>query len=167
MVKIKYIKGDMIEMMKDPEQLKIPTIYIHGCNCHVAMNSGIAGGISKSFPKAVEADKRFQKLFVTRGEVDMGMLGNYSYIKLDDKANYLINLYTQYFPGPDFRIDALEDGFTNLVEDFGYEGYRLVFPKIGAGIGGGDWNMISNVIENTISDEGNFTEVICVEWNKQ
>lgn len=163
-MKIKYISGDMIDMMKDPEQLKIPTIFVHGCNCHLAMKSGIAGGISIHFPEAVQADEWYYKYF----KDNMDMLGNYSYINLSEgvSVSKLCNLYTQYFPGADLRLDALEDAFRNIADDYGYEGYRLVFPKIGAGVAGGDWEVISRIIENTI-DDGDFTEIICVEWNKK
>ncbi len=54
----------------------------------------------------------------------------------------------------------------SLAEDFGYEGYRLIFPKIGAGVAGGDWDVISQVIENCF-DEDDFEELICVEWDKK
>ncbi|QAY01351.1 hypothetical protein ZPAH1_orf00337 [Aeromonas phage ZPAH1] len=165
-MKIKYISGDMIDMMKDPEWLKVPTIFVHGCNCHTAMNSGIAGGISKFFPEAPEADRLYQKLFKQKdGTVSMDMLGLYSWIPLE-YGSKLVNLYTQYFPGPDLRLEALEEGFINIASDYGYDGYRLVFPKIGAGIAGGDWEVISKVIENTLDDD-DFEEVICVEWDKR
>lgn len=161
-MKIKYISGDMIDMMKDPEQLKIPTIYVHGCNCHLAMKSGIAAGIAIHFPEAEDADRWFFQYF----KDNMDMLGQYSYIDLtEDKSSKLCNLYTQFFPGPDLRLEALEGAFVNIAEDYGSMGYRLVMPKIGAGRAGGDWDVISRVIENTICDF-DFTEVICVEWNK-
>lgn len=164
-MKIRYVKGDMIAMMKDPEVLKIPTLFVHGCNCHTAMGSGIAAGIAMNFPDAPIVDAHFQRLFKTNGQVDIGMLGQYSWTPLKYDSR-LINLYTQYFPGRDLRLDALENGFIQLAEDFGYEGYRLIFPKIGAGVAGGDWDIISQVIENCF-DEDDFEELICVEWDKK
>lgn len=164
---IEYMSGDMITMILDLMEYDNPKlnpkIFVHGCNCHVAMGSGIAGGISKYIPEAAKADKAYNK----RYHVDFKeeMLGGYSYIEFGENNRHkLINLYTQFFPGKDLRMDALKDGFDNLAFDYGSNGYELVFPKIGAGIAGGDWDEISKVIERSCGNE--FENMTCVVWDK-
>ncbi len=60
----------------------------------------------------------------------------------------VINAYTQYSFGLDKRhtdYDALRSAFKLVAKDFA--GQRIGYPKIGAFRGGGDWEIISQIID--------------------
>ena len=59
----------------------------------------------------------------------------------------IVNAYTQYEPAPwkrPFDYNAFEKVFEQILNDFPTE--RIAMPRIGAGLAGGDWNKISEII---------------------
>lgn len=117
-------------------------VIIHGCNCFHCMGAGIAAQIRRYFPKAFEADCQ-----TPYG--DENKLGTISYSKVGDLT--VVNAYTQFRPGPDFRLGSLRSCFRRIREEF--FSARIGYPAIGAGIGGGDWNEISKVIDEELKGE--------------
>ena len=138
------VKGDLIKIAK---QGKVDII-VHGCNCFATMGAGIALHIANAFPKAKIADKSW-------GAAPKDRLGNFTYAKVkvaDDKDLIIINAYTQYHPGPDFRQGALMDCLEKIKNEYGKpidstEKKLIAFPKIGCGIGGGNWESTKHIIE--------------------
>ena len=68
----------------------------------------------------------------------------------------IVNAYTQYHwkTGPgimnaDYR--AIQQVFSQIATDF--KGRRIGYPKIGAGLAGGDWKVISTIIDNELRGE--------------
>ena len=68
----------------------------------------------------------------------------------------IVNAYTQYHwkTGPgimnaDYR--AIQQVFSLIATDF--KGRRIGYPKIGAGLAGGDWKVISKIIDNELRGE--------------
>jgi O-acetyl-ADP-ribose deacetylase (regulator of RNase III) len=53
--------------------------------------------------------------------------------------------------GPAVDYDAIRQVFTIIRTDF--HGYRIGYPKIGAGMAGGDWNIISDIINQALEGE--------------
>ena len=130
-----YVNGDLLDAFENNNFDAI----VHGCNCFHLMGAGIAGMISKRFPEAYKADVKL----TDKG--DWNKLGTYT------KAEYLhgdiINAYTQYNPGKCRELDLLQSiskVFKQLDKD--YSGKTIGIPKIGAGIAGGNWNIISELI---------------------
>lgn len=159
---VSNIKGNLITLAQDYTYTEIA----HGCNCFCVMGAGIAPQIAKAFPEAEAADNA-----TVRG--DMSKLGTYSYADIeDDHINNtftVYNLYTQYGTGgrrkgePDIDYLALRMAFGKLNEDVksilesGYydEMERtqvLGIPMIGAGLAGGDWETIKNLINQATPD---------------
>ena len=65
----------------------------------------------------------------------------------------IVNAYTQYHwkTGPGIMnadYDAIHQVFSLIATDF--EGRRIGYPKIGAGLAGGDWKIISKIIDNEL-----------------
>ncbi|EQA7786833.1 macro domain-containing protein [Acinetobacter baumannii] len=117
---------------------------VHGCNCFHTMGAGIAAAIAKTFPVALEADKRTEY-------GDWSKLGDYSLAKTVNGD--IINGYTQYRPGkcPKSQLYSnIEALFTKLNID--YAGKIIGIPKIGAGIAGGDWEEIAEIIQSCTPD---------------
>ena len=119
---------------------------IHGCNCFRSFGAGIAKSIKKRYPKAYEAD-------LNTGHGDKNKLGHYSYAKLSDDKT-IINAYTQYAYGGNkvnVDYDAISKVFELINKDFANH-INIGIPTIGAGLAGGDWNIISDIINKKTPD---------------
>jgi len=142
---MKTTNGNLIRLAVDGHF----DVIIHGCNCFCTMGAGIAQAIKQAFPEAMEADAR-----TTRG--DRQKLGNYSSatVNRDNHTITIINGYTQYaYTGKDLLVDyaAIRTLFLRLKKTF--SGQRFGYPKIGAGLGGGDWAIISAIIDQELAGE--------------
>lgn len=133
---MKQAKGDLVELAKQGEF----DVIAHGCNCFCTMGAGLAEQIKREFPEAYEAD-----LHTVAG--DKGKLGTLSVAFCDDHELIVVNAYTQYDYGSgrsrDTDYDAIRQVFSKMNRLF--EGRSLGIPKIGAGLGGGDWSEILDI----------------------
>lgn len=142
---LRYKVGDLIAAA----QAREVDVIAHGCNCYCAMGSGIAPLIKAAFPAAWKADLQTKK-----GSKDK--LGTFSYAIQDSVI--IGNLYTQFgFWGRnkglrDLDYNAMYDSMSMfkhmLVQRFG-DRVRIGLPKIGAGLAGGDWNVIEAMVIST------------------
>ncbi len=144
-------KGDLIQLAVNGHF----DVIIHGCNCFCTMGAGIARAIKEEFPEALNADAATVK-------GDKEKLGGYSYASVTRNSQTInvINGYTQYnYYGENVLVDydAVRTLFSRLKNDF--PGKRFGYPKIGAGLAGGDWNIISAIINQELAGE-NHTLVI-------
>lgn len=154
---IEYREGDLIEYLKEyaeawPNEV-IATA--HGCNCHNKMGSGYAPLLAKAFPEVLDADTRLYNECVERYAGFGGnelMLGWYSNTRINDCIE-VFNLYTQFYPGKDLRMESLRDAFSRMNDYCKHDGIEtLHIPLIGAGIAGGVWKDIAKVIEEQTQD---------------
>ncbi|MFW6310833.1 MAG: macro domain-containing protein [Nanoarchaeota archaeon] len=135
---------------------------IHGCNCFHTMGAGIAKEIKERYPQAYNEDKKTP--YGSRLK-----LGNYSFTIIDSPTDenpdhffYIINGYTQFHykkskTNLDENYKAISDLFERISNDFVSQ--RIGFPMIGAGLAGGDWNIISKIIEEKLGDNLVYTLV--------
>lgn len=161
---VKYVKGDLVKMAKQGRFHAIA----HGCNCFNVMGAGIAKQIAAAFPEAAEVDQMTQPRSVTKlGTLTAAMTS-------DGIGNDLLvfNLYTQYAPGPHFNMEALKSAIlgmcTMLPRMAQPEGsqFDIGLPRIGAGIGGGDWTKIEPAILKavTLSGVNSINSITFVEY---
>lgn len=144
---MKTIKGDLIKRALEGHY----DIIVHGCNCFCAMGAGIAKQIKTVFPTAYIVDTK-----TIKGDKDK--LGNYTFALCpidNNKKIRVINAYTQYkySRGKQADYKAIGKVFRTLKNDFGSKGLKFGIPKIGDGLAGGDWNLISKIIETELYDE--------------
>lgn len=137
---MKIIEGDLIELAKQGHF----DVIVQGCNCFNTMNSGIAKQIKDNFPEAYAAD-----LLTPKG--DASKLGTYSKATVGDLI--IVNAYTQYRYGRDKTVQycdckAVDKVFGLIAQNF--NGLRIGYPKIGAGLANGDWNDISEIIDKKL-----------------
>ncbi|MFW6225631.1 MAG: macro domain-containing protein [bacterium] len=137
-------KGDLIKNAKKVEYNGI----IHGCNCFCTMGAGIAKQIRNEFPSAYLADQKTEN-----GSKEK--LGDYSLANVfvnEDYDFYVINAYTQYDYKGKNNVDynAIRNVFKKINNDF--KGMFFGIPKIGAGLAGGDWDVISKIIDEVTPD---------------
>lgn len=124
-------------------------VIIHGCNCFCTMGAGIARLIRDNFPAAYQADLK-------TGMGDPTKLGSYSSARIenDDISFIIVNGYTQFdFTGSGVLADyeAITKLFESVKTDF--NGLKVGYPRIGAGLAGGDWQVISAIINNALNGE--------------
>lgn len=139
-----YVKGDLIQALK---QGSIQCI-AQQCNCFNTMGSGVALAIKNAFPEAYEADCKTEK-------GDKRKLGGFTMAAT--VHGYIFNLYGQYNYGKDgnqyTNYEALRGALRNMafkLKSIGFTG-TIGLPKIGAGTGGGDWETISQIIEEELT----------------
>lgn len=141
---LKIVRGDLLKLA---QQNKFDLI-IHGCNCFHAMSGGIAKKIQTEWPEAAALDDLTPKGDETK-------LGTYSSVDVEGRIfldsrsiNYefkIINAYTQFKPGADVNYDAIRDALHAIHIEFPPE-VSIGIPRIGAGIAGGDWQKIEDII---------------------
>lgn len=138
-MKIIYKQGNFLE---GPEKF-----ILHGCNAQGVMGSGAAHAVRTKYPDAYQL---YRSLYL-----DYGLkLGELQY---SEQTNGVVvfNGITQYNYGRDpntvyVDYDAVEEVIKELNVFVGeqYSYPNVAMPKIGAGLGNGDWNIISAIIEN-------------------
>lgn len=127
---------------------------VHGCNCHCNMGAGIAKAIKERWPEAYAADCKTKK-------GDRSKMGTYSYAEVDGLT--IINLYSQYDytrNKVDVEYESLKRGFDLVRANFA--GKRIGIPLIGAGLAGGSWAIIREIIGDIFKGE-DLTLVILKE----
>ena len=145
---MKIIQGDLLKLAREGQF----DVIVHGCNCFCTMGAGIARQIADRFPQSLKADQ------ATRSG-DRSKLGDYTKadIRLPDHRLTIVNGYTQFdFSGPGVLADydAIDRLFRKLKIDF--SGQRIGYPKIGAGLAGGDWERIARIIDRALAGENHI-----------
>ena len=140
---------------------------VHGCNAQGVMGSGIAKSIKEMYPEVYQA------------YIDQYKHGHYIDIPYDEPCHVrelelgtiipvrvsdtlvIINAITQRYynghkkssGGREVDYEAVAKSFEKInstVSSFPDIEPVLSFPKIGAGLGGGDWDIISTIIRKSV-----------------
>lgn len=137
-------------------------VIAHGCNCFNAQLNGLAPQMVEVF----ETDRFHLEHEHYHGNI--GKLGNIdSYMKLllpsfnnqvsdipthhpKEFPLYVVNAYTQFLPGPNADIHAIVLCLKKI--NYVFKGKRVGLPKIGCGIGGLDWEIVSKAYELYLPD---------------
>jgi O-acetyl-ADP-ribose deacetylase (regulator of RNase III) len=150
--KLKYDTGDLLELMRDGSF----EVVAHGCNCFHAMGSGIAKQLADSYPEIPEMD------ISDSACGDKDKMGAYTEVDITTDTGYnvwVFNAYTQFTTGGRaVSYDAVFDFFESLASlDIGV---KIGLPKIGAGLGGGEWSIIEAIINETLIKGGHDVTVV-------
>ncbi|MDB4285877.1 phosphatase [bacterium] len=136
------IDGDLIALAKEGRFDAIS----HGCNCFSTMGAGIALQMAKEFEAdkmAVESNKLTAPI-LKLGNIDAKQVG------IMGVKFLLINSYTQYELGPNLDYSALTLCMMKINKLMG--GKHIGLPRIGCGIGGGDWVLVSTILKRELKD---------------
>lgn len=139
------VQGDLIQLTLDGQF----DVIIHGCNCYCEMDKGIAKFISETFPEAFDADKETEK----GSREKLGTI-TFAEVERDGKQIIIVNGYTQHHwrgKGVLVEYDAVRGVMKAVKERF--SGKRIGYPKIGAGLAKGDWDLISQIIDEELEGE--------------
>jgi O-acetyl-ADP-ribose deacetylase (regulator of RNase III) len=142
---MRTIRGDLLQLALDGEFEAI----LHGCNCQCKMGKGIALAVRQRFPEAYAAD-----LATNKG--DRSKLGTISVATIErgGRTFHVVNGYTQFHwhgQGVQADYDAIRNVMKAVKTRF--SGQRIGYPKIGAGLAGGDWATIVSIIEDELAGE--------------
>lgn len=161
---ITTVKGDALEVTDKSEWRYL----LHGVNCQGVMGAGIALTIKNKFPKVHEEYRALSEFGGLK-------LGTIQCVNVEDENKFfmgltIVNAATQYDTGgrsrgePDVDYDAIRTCFRQInvqafmdrrtAHEMGMKISPVIsFPLIGCGLAGGDWNIVSKIIEEEISDE--------------
>ena len=130
-------KGNVLDFTED--------LLAHGCNCQGVMGAGVAKAIAQKWPHVFEL---YHHQFRTFGLE----LGTVHTVALED-LRVVLNCMTQELTGPSVRqlnYEALVQCFEFINRRFPNQ--TLAIPQIGAGLAGGNWNIIKAIINETTPD---------------
>lgn len=161
---IAYKKGDLLESNCD--------IICHQVNCKRAMGRGIAGQIRQKWPKVYEdycynIDRMYNGDFASKSSDLLGMI---TWTELEN-GKYIMNFFSQdeYYPRDRCHTDY--EAFTNccrtlkkFITEYNLDKSKTIigFPyKIGCGLAGGNWDIVSAIIEREF--EGYEVEIYVYE----
>jgi len=139
------VSGDLLQLAVDGHF----DVIIHGCNCQCQMGKGIALAIKRRFPEAYAADCRTAK-------GDVAKLGTISVAEVDRGGDvlYVVNGYTQFhWRGNGVKADYAAIRSVMKTVRATFAGKRIGYPGIGAGLAGGDWDVIRTIIEEELAGE--------------
>lgn len=149
---MQIITGDLIELAREGRFTNI----VHGCNCFGVMGAGIALAIKQAFPRAYVADKNFPLSANCRlGSVSTTLV-EADYVGEDFRV---INAYTQYGYGRSkahVDYDAVRNCFRSIKYHYAGPGTITAYPYIGCGLAGGDWNIVSRIIDDEMGDSVHY-----------
>lgn len=132
---IKVIRGDLLSVESG--------IIAHGCNAKGVMGGGVALAIRKKYPQVFN---EYRDTFIKSGL----RLGEASAIRVSDDLT-IWNLITQSSYGSDGRrfvnYAAIAKSFCMMMEKVDQDAV-ISIPSIGAGLGGGDINVILDIIRD-------------------
>ena len=144
---IEYRKGNLLDVTSG--------VIAHGVNCQGVMGSGVAKAVRDKYPLVY---KRYNLYCDNVIKNTSDLLGDVQFVSTsrDDiftGPNLVIaNCFTQDFYGTNKRhvnYDAVAKCFEVLnLRSKLYTDKPINIPKIGAGLGGGDWNVIESIIKS-------------------
>jgi O-acetyl-ADP-ribose deacetylase (regulator of RNase III) len=156
-MQVEYRQGDLIDCVE--------SIIVHGCNARRAFNAGVARAIRQRFPFAYEAYLMAFDRGLRLGEVIWAIR-----IVDGERPRIVGNAITQADFGNQPRqyvdYDAVRAAM-RAVDNFILHAANgiavlpkpiaVAMPRIGAGLGGGDWSVIVQIIED---ESQHFTPVV-------
>ena len=140
---VNYVKGNLLDSDCD---------YIcHQVNCQGVMGSGIARQIRERWPEVYYSYHKMYSTYLWRASP---LIGNIDIAPIDNSTQCVINMFAQDNCGYDGARYTSYDAFSEClrkIRDKLPTGTTIGFPKnIGCGLGGGNWRVISALIEESL-----------------
>ncbi len=154
-MKIIYKNGNLLDCTE-------PWI-LHGCNAQGVMGSGVALAIKNKFPSA------YQAYLASKAEGGM-KLGIITFAYQEASNQFVVNGITQEFYGRDGKQYVDYEAVREVMKGMNWLAVNrhgmyfdgdcsVAMPAIGAGLGGGNWEVISAIIEE---ESINFQPVVYI-----
>lgn len=113
------------------------------------MSAGIAKQIRAQFPEAYAADRKTPK----GSPEKLGTIST-AQVQRGHHSFTVVNAYTQFdWRGTGVKADyeAIRSAMRQVKRSFA--GARIGYPQLGAGLAGGDWSVISEIIAQELAGE--------------
>ncbi len=126
-------------------------VLAHGVNVLGVMGAGIAAQFARRYPVMYD---RYKEICAD------GLLktGRVYAFQRPNPSQYVFNLATQKAPGADAKLHLVEEAFSNaLFIMTALDLKSIALPRIGAGIGGLDWDEVRSELERVSSYYPNIT----------
>lgn len=166
MAMYKEVEGDLIHLAREGKFQVVG----HGCNCFCTMGAGIAPVMAEEFGcNTFPLEYKERRGDINKlGQIDYKVLHFSNWDKkfqlYPDEGDTIlhsvaaVNIYSQYGFGLNHNggsakpidYDALTLAFRKMNHIF--KGKHIGLPKIGAGLAGGDWERISQIIKTELKD---------------
>ena len=160
---VEVVNGDITKCSED--------IIAHQTNC-----MGVAGGLAALLlPKGSEALKEYENCCKEFKDDMKALFGTVQYVRNNDKmiANCFGQIFagsnfssfnSQFFNNPNDVYDGLKSALSIVERDARQKNLSVAIPyNIGCGIAGGDWNIVSKIINDIFET----SPVKCVLYNFQ
>jgi O-acetyl-ADP-ribose deacetylase (regulator of RNase III) len=144
---INTIKGNVLDIKYG--------IIVHSCNDMSVMGSGVALEIKNRFPEVYDSYKALCLKYY------INAMGKTSFVEVD-QHKIIVNGIGQHGYGRDGKRYVDYEAITKIFEqvnEYAIDYYikhhiflPICFPLIGCGFGGGKWEIISSIIDTTVSD---------------
>lgn len=147
---MQIINDDLIKAFQN----KDIDVLIHQVNCQGKMGSGIAGKIKAEYPIHFDDYKKY-----TRNVCPRTLLGNHLDTVLYDQK--IVGMFSQETYGYDGKLYTSYAAFSLALDNVikSNKGKIIGLPYcIGCGYGGGDWKVISSIIQDL--EKINNTEIL-------
>ena len=121
-------------------------MFAHGCNAYGIMGGGIAKYVRDTFPDVYTV---YRETYIETGVLSPGSIIPAYMNEYDGDDRIMLNLITQIQPGPDARVELLQESLQRAVDYCAKIGEQhLSIPAIGCGIGGLDLLDLEQVLYN-------------------
>lgn len=146
---VTYVKGNLLDSDCD---------YIcHQVNCHGVMGAGIAKQIRDRWPWVFVSYHEYCNRCKNRNESPLGEIWGVSIGRDNRNDQWVINMFSQesfgYYGGQFTSYDAFTKCLTTMADRLPRD-KTIGFPKgIGCGLGGGNWTIISAMIEEILGKD--------------
>lgn len=157
------VHGDLIKLALDGKF----DVIAHGCNCRSKMGSGLAPQMAKVFgcdefpmelwgPNINKLGNIDYQTFIIRENKVMSLESTEN--NNNDPKLTVVNAYTQFNYGRNHKDGDLKpldyEALTLCMRKLNIEftGKHIGLPKIGAGLAGGDWDYIKDIIKRELKD---------------
>ena len=160
---MRYIKGDATYPIGEGTK-----IIAQICNDVGAWGAGFVLALSKKWEQPEKEYRRFvQSDTFKLGEIQIVPVGDNIFVvnmiaQRGISDSKVAGIYDKDLTVPPIRYDALDECLLKLNDVAQRFLASVHMPKIGTGLAGGDWGIISALIEKRLSGR----EVIIYEWGK-
>lgn len=126
------------------------TIIGHQVNCCGAAG-GLAASVFTKYPAAANDYHQFIQSMTNLG-AETHMLGLVQLTGQQKDGHIIANLFGQFWPGADYRPEALKKALGNLAEQAKALNKSVALPwRLSCGICGGDWDEVLPMIEKAMA----------------
>ena len=145
---VKYVKGNLLDSDCD---------YIcHQVNCQGVMRSGIAKQIRERWPWVFTSYQNYCDRCKSRNGSPLGNIWGVSIDRVNQNSQWVVNMFSQDNYGYNGSRFTSYDAFARCLEAMRVrlpKDKTIGFPKnIGCGLGGGNWKVISALIEEILGE---------------